>query len=59
MRIAILDDRVVPTNPIGSCRRRLLAALSRKREFTVFAPQTDYTDPKRIARVRVSVPMRP
>ncbi len=59
MRIAILDHRVTPGIPIGSCHRKLLTGLSREHEFTVFAPEFDNPDPYRITHVRVPVPLRP
>lgn len=59
MKIAIFDYCVIPNNPIGSCHRRLLAALSREHDFTVFAPAFDNPDPDRIAHVRIPVALRP
>jgi len=59
MRIAVLDYDVRPTNPIGSCHRRLLADLCEQHEFTVFAVRFDNPRPDRIIWVRVPCPMRP
>ena len=41
MRIAIFDYKVIPTNPIGSCHRRLIQGLCHEHEFTVFAVEFD------------------
>jgi glycosyltransferase involved in cell wall biosynthesis len=57
--IAIFDYRVSPTNPIGGCHRRMLAALSSEYDFTVFAVEFDNPAPSRIAFQRVPVPRRP
>lgn len=59
MRIAIFDYRVVATNPIGSCHRRLLERLSAEHDFTVFAVEFDNPCPERIAWVRVPAVGRP
>jgi glycosyltransferase involved in cell wall biosynthesis len=59
MRIAVFDYRVIPTNPIGSCHRRMLQGLHREHDFVVFAPQFDNPAPDRIGFVRVPVPTRP
>ena len=59
MRIAIFDYKVVPTNPVGSSRRRILAGLCQEHEFTVFAVEFDNPCPERIRFVRVPVPTRP
>jgi glycosyltransferase involved in cell wall biosynthesis len=59
VRIAIFDYRVVTTNPIGSCHRRLLESLSREHDFTVFAVEFDNPCPERITWVRVPAPGRP
>ncbi len=59
MRIAVLDYRVVPTNPIGGCHLRMLKGLCREHQFTVFAPEFQNPDPDRIEWVRVPVPKRP
>ena len=59
MRIALFDYKIIPTNPIGSCHRRMLMGLSREHEFVVFAVQFDNPDPDRIRFVRVPVPTRP
>jgi glycosyltransferase involved in cell wall biosynthesis len=59
MRIAVFDYKIIPTNPIGSCHRRMLMGLSREHEFVVFAVQFDNPDPQRIRFVRVPVPTRP
>jgi glycosyltransferase involved in cell wall biosynthesis len=57
--IAIFDYLVSPTNPIGGCHRRMLAALCREYDFTVFAVEFDNPAPGRIAFQRVPVPRRP
>ncbi|MBE3550733.1 MAG: glycosyltransferase family 4 protein [Brockia lithotrophica] len=59
MRIAIFDYKVVTTNPIGSCHRRMLAGLCEEHEFTVFAVEFENPCPERIRFVRVPVPTRP
>jgi len=59
MRIAIFDYKVVPTNPVGSCHRQMLAGLCQEHEFTVFAVEFDNPCPERIRFVRVPVPTRP
>jgi glycosyltransferase involved in cell wall biosynthesis len=59
MRIAIFDYRVVPTNPIGSCHRRMLEGLCAEHDFTVFAVEFDNPCPDRITWVRVPAPTRP
>ena len=59
MRIAVFDYKVVPTNPIGGCHRRMLEGLAREQEFVVFAPQFENPCPDRIRYVRVPVPTRP
>jgi glycosyltransferase involved in cell wall biosynthesis len=59
VRIAIFDYRVVATNAIGGCHRRLLDSLSRKHDFTVFAVEFDNPCPERITWVRVPAPGRP
>jgi len=59
MRIAIFDYKVIPTNPIGSCHRRLIQGLCHEHEFTVFAVEFDNPCPERVRFVRVPVPTRP
>src|SRR3546814_6255833 len=39
--IAIFDYRIVPTNPVGGCHRRLLERLAADHDFTVFAVDFD------------------
>lgn len=58
-RIAIFDYRVTGSNPIGSCHLKLLRALCREHQFTVFAVEFDNPCPDRIRWVRVPVPLRP
>lgn len=57
--IAIFDYRVLSTNPVGSCHRRMLAALSSEYDCTVFAVEFDNPSPQRIAFQRIPVPRRP
>jgi glycosyltransferase involved in cell wall biosynthesis len=59
MRIAIFDYRVTPTNPIGSCHRRMLQRLCNEHDFTVFAVEFDNPCPERINWIRVPAPGRP
>ena len=59
MRVAIFDHMVVPTNPVGSSHRHLLAGLSGELDFTVFSVDVDNPDPRRIRWIRVPVPTRP
>jgi glycosyltransferase involved in cell wall biosynthesis len=59
MRIAIFDYKIVPSNPIGSCHRRLLEGLCAEHDFTVFAVEFDNPCPDRITWVRVPAPRRP
>lgn len=59
MRIAVIDYLIEPTNPIGSCHRRMLDALCHQHEFTVFAVRFDNPCPQRIRFVRIPVPTRP
>jgi glycosyltransferase involved in cell wall biosynthesis len=59
MRIAIFDYKVVSTNPIGGCHRRMLEGLCEEHTFTVFAAQFENPCPDRITWVRVPVPTRP
>lgn len=59
MKIAILDYKVVPNNPIGSCHLRLVEALCQEHEFTVFAEEFSNPCPERVRFVRVPVPTRP
>jgi len=59
MKIAIFDYRVTPSNPVGSCHRRMLSALSEEHEFVVFAPEFDNPRPDRIHYIPIKVPLRP
>jgi len=59
MRVAVVDYKIVPNNPIGSCHRQMLAGLCREHEFTVFAVEFDNPCPERIRFVRVPVPTKP
>ena len=59
MRIAIVDYKIIPTNPIGGCHLRLLRGLCQEHDFTVFAAEFDNPCPDRIRWVRVRVPRRP
>jgi glycosyltransferase involved in cell wall biosynthesis len=59
MRIAIFDYRVVASNPVGGCHRRLLEHLGHEHDFTVFAIDFDNPCPERVAWVRVPAPRRP
>jgi glycosyltransferase involved in cell wall biosynthesis len=59
MRIAVFDYKIIPTNPIGSCHRRMLAGLCHEHEFVVFAVQFDNPCPEHIRFVRVPAPTRP
>ena len=44
-RIAIVDYRIVATNPIGGGHLRLLRELSREHQFTVFVVNSGSTAP--------------
>jgi glycosyltransferase involved in cell wall biosynthesis len=57
--IAIFDYVIVPTNPVGSCHLRMLSALCRENNFTVFAVEFENPDPERIRWVRVPAFKRP
>ena len=59
MRIAIFDYKITSNNPCGGCHLRLLRALAREHEFTVFSVEFDNPCPERIKWVRVPVPQRP
>ena len=59
MRIAILDYKVLPSNPAGGCHWRLLRALCKEHEFTVFSLEFDNPDPRRIDWVRIPAVPRP
>lgn len=59
MKVAIFDYRITPTNPVGSCHRRMLSALCEEHEFVVFAPEFDNPRPDCINHVPISVPLRP
>jgi glycosyltransferase involved in cell wall biosynthesis len=61
MRIAIFDYQVTRTNPIGGCHWRMLAALAREHQFTVFSTHFENPDRENIEWVQVPkiVPRRP
>jgi glycosyltransferase involved in cell wall biosynthesis len=59
MRVALIDYKVVPTNPIGGIHRRMLEGLCYEHDFTVFAVEFDNPNPERIRYVRIPVPSRP
>lgn len=59
VRIAIFDYKVTPSNPIGSCHRRLIQGLCHEYEFTVFAVEFSNPCPERVRFVRIPVPTRP
>jgi glycosyltransferase involved in cell wall biosynthesis len=59
VRIAVVDYRVVTTNPIGGCHRRMLEQLCDEHDLTVFAVEFDNPRPDRIKYVRIPVPGRP
>lgn len=59
MRIAIIDYKIIPTNPIGGCHLRLLEGLCRDHEFTVFAVEFQNPCPEHIRWVRIPTPRRP
>ena len=59
MQIAIVDYKVVPSNPAGGCHWRLLRALSKEHSFTVFSVEFDNPDPDRIEWVRIPAPSKP
>jgi glycosyltransferase involved in cell wall biosynthesis len=59
MRIAVFDHRVIPTNPVGSCHRRMMLALCEEHDFVVFAPEFDNPRPDRIRYIPIRVPRRP
>lgn len=59
MRIAIFDYLVVPTNPAGSCHRRVLEGACWDHEITVFAVEFDNPCPDRIRIVRIPAIRRP
>ncbi len=59
MKIAVFDYRVIPTNPIGSCHRRMMLALCEEHDFVVFAPEFDNPRPDRIRYIPITVPLRP
>jgi glycosyltransferase involved in cell wall biosynthesis len=58
-KIAIFDYKVVRGNPIGGCHLRMLEALCREHDFTVFAAEFDNPCPERIRFVRIPAPTRP
>ena len=59
MRIAIFDYKVIPTNPIGGCHRRMIEGLFTEHEFVVFAAQFDNPAPGQICHLRIPVTLRP
>jgi glycosyltransferase involved in cell wall biosynthesis len=59
VRIAIFDYKIKQNNPCGGCHLRVLRALAREHEFTVFSVEFDNPCPERIKWVRVPVPQRP
>ncbi len=59
MRIAVIDYRITPTNPIGGCHLRMIAGLCHEHQFTIFALEFKNPDPQRIEWVRIYVPKRP
>lgn len=59
MRIALFDYKVMHSNPIGGCHLRMLRALAREHDFTVFAVQFDNPYPEKIRWIRVPAPLRP
>ena len=59
MRIAVFDYKVISTNPIGGCHRRMIEGLFAEHEFVVFAPQFDNPATDQIGHLRVPVPLRP
>lgn len=59
MKIAVFDYAITQKNPIGSCHLRILQALSREHEFTVFASEFENPDPSRIRWIRIPAIRRP
>ncbi|MEM0326374.1 MAG: glycosyltransferase family 4 protein [Desulfurococcaceae archaeon] len=59
MKIALLDYKVVRTNPIGGIHRIMLEGLCQEHNFTVFAVEFDNPCPELIKFVRIPVPSRP
>jgi glycosyltransferase involved in cell wall biosynthesis len=59
MRIAIIDYKIIKTNPIGGCHLRVIEALCKEHEFVVFAVEFENPCPDRVRFVRVPVPKRP
>jgi glycosyltransferase involved in cell wall biosynthesis len=59
MNVALLDYKILSTNPIGGCHLRMLRGLSREHDFTVFAVEFENPDPERIKWVRIPAPVRP
>lgn len=57
--IAVFDYKVKPNNPIGSLHLRMLKALCREYDFTVFAVEFENPCPERIKFVRIPAPKRP
>lgn len=59
MRIAIFDYRVVETNAIGNCHRRIVENLNDEHEFVVFAVECDNPAPDKVDCVWVPAIRRP
>jgi glycosyltransferase involved in cell wall biosynthesis len=57
--IAIFDYCITPTNPAGSCHRRMIEKLADEVEFTVFAVEFDDPTGGRVRFRRIPVPLRP
>jgi glycosyltransferase involved in cell wall biosynthesis len=57
--IAIFDYCVTPTNPAGSCHRRMIERLAEDVEFTVFAVEFDDPTDGKVRFRRIPVPPRP
>jgi glycosyltransferase involved in cell wall biosynthesis len=58
-KIAVCDYKIIPTNPIGGCHRRLLQGLCHEHDFTVFAVECENPCPERIRFVRIPAIPRP
>jgi len=59
MRIAVVDYKIVPTNPIGGCHLRMLRGLCQEHDFTIFAIEFENPCPERIRWIRIPAPRRP
>ncbi|MEZ5261396.1 MAG: glycosyltransferase family 4 protein [Acidimicrobiales bacterium] len=57
--LAIIDYETVPTNPVGSVHRRVIAALADRYDITVFSVRFDNPRPDRVRWVRVPAVRRP